>query len=153
MKEGSGKVSRIFQNETKGGKPYWVVAIETGPGKYERLSTFEFNTLSGIGEGDTISYKADTKGKYTNIVSVTKSSAASVGMVEYQGGGGISEIGRMSALKSAAQLLVDYKGTPEEKIGKTLEAAKEFEKYIVGAIEGPEKGKAEKPSPESGKKG
>jgi hypothetical protein len=138
MKEGKGKVSRIFHNETKGGKPYWVVAIQTGPNKYERLSTFDFNTLSGISEGDTISYKADQNGKYTNILEVTKTdrgSAGTSGMPEYQGGGGVAEIGRMSALKSAAQLLVDFKGDPDEKVKRTLAAAKEFEAYIFGSKE------------------
>ena len=137
MSEGKGKVSRIFQNETRGGKPYWVVAVQTGPGEYARISAFDYNTISGINEGDTISYKFEQKGKYSNLVEITKTEKTGGGgreMLDYRSGGDLS-IGRMSAIKSAAQLLADYKGDPQEKINKTLSAAMEFEKYIFGAEE------------------
>ena len=138
MKEGKGKVSRIFQNETRGGKPYWVVAIQTGPGQFDRISAWDYNLLAGINEGDTISYKAMEKGKYSNLIEISKTEKSNVGLsdvIEYHGGGSIDQIRRMNASKTASQLLVDYKGSPEEKIKKTIEAARELEKYIMGNSE------------------
>jgi len=133
MKEGKGKISRIFQNETKGGKPYWVVAVQTDVDKYERFSCWTYKLLEGISEKDTITFKYEQKGKYNNITEISKAERSSSGlgeMLEYHSGSSIEQIGRMSALKSATQLMVDYKGEPDEKIRKTLDAARELEKYI-----------------------
>lgn len=138
VEETRGRVSRIWQNETRSGKPYWVLSIQSDDGEFVRYSVWNWKMLEGIHEGEIITYKFQRKGSYNNITEISKSekpAPASEELLDYQMGGRIPEIGRMSAIKSATQLLSGYSGDPEEKILKTLEAAKEFEKYILGAKE------------------
>ena len=135
MKESKGKVSRIFQNETKGGKPYWVVAVQTDLDKFERYSCWTYGLLEGIAEKDTITFKYEEKGQYKNITEISKAERTAAGIgefLDYHSGSSIEQIRRMSALKSATSLMSDYRGEPDEKIKKTLDAARELEKYILG---------------------
>lgn len=138
MEETKGVVSKIFQNETKAGKPYWVLSMRAGDGGYVRYSVWDWKSLEGIHEGDTITYRFEQKNGYNNITEILKTEKASNGNDEamaYAFGGRVEQIARMSAIKSATQLLSGYNGDPQDKMSKTLEAAKEFEKYIFGVLE------------------
>jgi hypothetical protein len=138
MPDMKGQVSRIWQNETQKGKAYWVVSIRSDNGEFVRYSVWDWKMLEGVREGDVITYKFSRSGKYSNISEISKTErpgAPSDDLLEYQIGGRVEQIARMSAIKSATQLLSNYVGDPQEKITKTLETAKEFEKYIFGTIE------------------
>jgi hypothetical protein len=146
--ETKGRVSRIWQNETRNGKPYWVIAIQSDGGQYVRYSVWDWRLLEGVHEGDIITYKFKQSGNYNNITEISRTEkigAASDEMLEYQMGGRPEQIARMSAIKSATQLLSGYDGEPQDKMLKTLETAKEFEKYIFGTIEEAGKGDGVKP--------
>ena len=138
MDETKGRISRIFQNQTRSGKDYWVLSIQSDGGEQVRYSVWNWKMLEGIHEGDLITYKFEQKGGYNNIAEISKTeklAAPTEEMLAYQVGGRVEQIARMSAIKSATQLLSTYNGDPQDKMLKTLEAAKEFEKYIFGAIE------------------
>lgn len=154
VKESKGIVSRIWQNETRSKKPYWVVAVQTETGTQERYSVWEYGLIEGIREGHIITYKFETKGKYQNLREVTKTEndASFDNMLEYRFGDRVEQIARMSAIKSATMLLSNYQGDPIEKMTKTLEAAKEFERYIFGPIES-DPAKKEQPKPNDKQKG
>jgi len=153
MEETKGVVSRIWQNETRGGKPYWVLSIQTEQGEFIRYSVWNWKMLEGIHEGDMITYKFQQKGNYNNITEILRTEklgAATEEMLQYQMAGRLEQIARMSAIKSATQLLSTYDGDPKERMIKTLETAKEFEKYIFGTFE--EKENDEKPEVKSKKR-
>lgn len=154
LKESKGVVNRIWQNETRKKKPYWVVAVQTETGTQERYSVWNWKTLEGIHEGQIISYKFETKGTYRNLIEVTKSEniATLNDMLDYRLMDRVEQIARMSAIKSATMLLNSYQGDPIEKMTKTLEAAKEFEKYIFGPI-GLDSTAKEQPKPDDKQKG
>ena len=138
MPDMKGQVSRIWQNETQKGKAYWVVSTRSDNGEFVRYSVWDWKILEGIHEGDIITYKFKRSGNYNNMTEISKSEkpiASTEEMLEYQLGNRVEQIARMSAIKSATQLLSNYVGDPQEKITKTLETAKEFEKYIFGTIE------------------
>jgi hypothetical protein len=142
-------VSRIWQNETRSGKPYWVIAIQSDGGQYVRYSVWDWRLLEGVREGDIITYKFKQSGNYNNITDISRTEkigAASEEMLEYQMSGRPEQIARMSAIKSATQLLNGYDGDPKDKMYKTLETAKAFEKYIFGTIEAAGKGDEVKPA-------
>lgn len=108
--------------------------------------------MEGIAEGDTILYKFSRKGSYNNIFELNKTEqrvSAHDDLTEYSTDGRVDQIARMSAIKSAAQLLSSYSGDPIEKMTKTLEAAKEFEKYIFGS---PDNGVSSISDPKNGGK-
>ena len=155
MEETKGRVSRIWQNETRSGKPYWVIAIQSEAGQYVRYSVWDWRLLEGVREGDIITYKFKQSGNYNNMTEVSKTEkigAASDEMLEYQMAGRPEQIARMSAIKSATQLLSGYDGDPRDKMFKTLEAAKAFEQYIFGSIEGAGKTDEVKPAAKNRKR-
>jgi hypothetical protein len=134
VEETKGRVSRIWQNETRSGKPYWVISIQSEAGPYVRYSVWDWRLLEGVDEGDIITYKFKQSGNYSNITEISRTEKIGVTtdeILEYQMAGR-PEVARMSAIKSAARLLSVYDGDPQEKMLKTLEAAKEFERYIFG---------------------
>jgi hypothetical protein len=152
--ETKGRVSRIWQNETRNGKPYWVIAIQSDGGQYVRYSVWDWRLLEGVHEGDIITYRFKQSGNYNNITEISKTEkigVASDDMLEYQMAGR-PELARMSAIKSAARLLSVYDGDPQVKMQKTLEAAREFERYIFGTKEGSSEGDGGKPATKNTKR-
>lgn len=136
MEEFKGKVSRIWHNQGKAGQDYWVLSIQSEVGKYDRYSVFDWSLIQGVQEGDVITYKFKRSGRYNNLTEISSTEKPlGGGMAGYDEGDQVGQIARMSAIKSATQLLSNYDGDPLQKMTKTLELAREFEKYIFGLLD------------------
>ena len=121
-----GKIERIWENQTKNGEKYWVLSIS---GK--NYSVWDSSVIEGLSEGAEVEYEFKRSGKYNKITDLKViQEPAQSGQTQTQDTRELRII-RMSCLKSAVELISDYRSEPERKIGKALEISKRFERYVL----------------------
>lgn len=144
-----GHVERIWENQSSKG-PYWVLKIDG-----ERYTVWDPILLEGVEEGRQVAYEYKQSGNYRNISALSvvpssdgRGSADSSGSMAPYANDRELRIVRMSALRSAAQLLYNTEMDWNEKVNTALDAARQFESYVMGEDTQP-KPPASPPKPES----
>jgi hypothetical protein len=127
-----GRVDKIWENESNG-KLYWVLQIDG-----ERYATWNRKHLEDLKEGSLVVYEYKQSGKYRNITSLAPVNAPddeekpvyrSKFTDPYERD---LRMVRMSALRSATQLIYNEQMDWDQKVASTFELAREFEHYVVG---------------------
>ena len=120
-----GTIEKIWENETRDGKPYWVLKIDG-----ERYSAFDEDAIGVLHEGDHVGFQWKQAGKYRNLAAIKRCRANNAGSAN--GYDHQLSIVRMSCLKSASELLASYqKVPPERRVDMALEWARRFEEYVL----------------------
>ena len=117
-----GKIDKIWENESKDGKKYWVLSIN---GK--RYSVWDEDYLNGVDEGAMVEYNWKKSGKYQNITELRKIRSEDPYLIQKD-----EQIVRMSCLKSASELLSGMDMEPEKKADMAIGIARKFQKYVKG---------------------
>ena len=117
-----GKIDKIWENESKDGKKYWVLSIN---GK--RYSVWDEDYLNGVDEGAMVEYNWKKSGKYQNITELRKIRSEDPYLIQKD-----EQIVRMSCLKSASELLSGMDMEPEKKADMAIGIARKFHKYVKG---------------------
>lgn len=118
-----GKIEKIWENKTRDGTPYWVLAING-----DRYSAFEQEMLHGLQEGDEIEFDWKQAGRYRNLAELRKLSASRADAPYDRD----LSIVRMSCLRSAAELLAYQRLGLEKKGELVVDLAARFEAYVLG---------------------
>lgn len=124
-------MERIWENE-RNGKPYWVLRING-----ERYTVWNPKLLEGIQEGSLVAYEFKRSGNYrhiTRLIPVPEPGETGAGSAGLYLNERDARMVRMSALRSAAQLIYTIEMRWEEKVESTLQLAREFERYIMGQL-------------------
>lgn len=157
MKKVTGKVTRILSGDTKSGDKFYKVSVE---GFDKTLFVWNINLLAGIEVGQTAEFDCESskKGDFLYVSSskaiegtsagpeaVPENPNASAGPAPKKTAYGNNEyINRMSALKSAVELLTPHVNDMSEPDGDiawskvtslAVAIAADFEKYIVGGYD------------------
>ncbi|RKY67595.1 MAG: hypothetical protein DRQ24_12660 [Candidatus Latescibacterota bacterium] len=119
-----GKIERIWENQTKDGEKYWVLSID---GK--NYSVWDPAVLEGLSEGMEVEYEFRRSGKYNRITDLKKLDTSQQGP-DVENPRDLKII-RMSCLRSAVEVLSGYGSELEERIEKTLEVSRRFERYVL----------------------
>jgi hypothetical protein len=148
----TGKIERVWDNATTGGVSYKVVELENG----ERYSLWRKGDFEKVSKGDEIDFDYSRSGKFKNIERIYNGSEVAqenpgsgqdakdavkdkyTGPGKVNGGNGGSEYTgdrldkmiKMSYLKSASSLMAGSKVAYGDRAEKTIELAKQFERYI-----------------------
>jgi len=119
-----GEVEKIWKNETADGRKYEVFQING-----ERYSLWDENYLDRIQEGQILEFDFRESGDFKNITKIYEQSESESKESGYEDQR-IKKIIKMSCLRSASRVLTGSKIPCEKRAEKTIEIAKEFEKYI-----------------------
>ena len=129
-----GQIKKIWENETSSGQRYWAVSIEG-----QRYNIWNPKHISGLTEGDYVSYEFKESGRYRNISKIDRiedppTSGPGSPSTEhgYRAPDRNAQIVRMSVLRSAAEVLYNSDMPWEEKGRYTIELARQFERYVTG---------------------
>lgn len=117
-----GKIDKIWENESKEGKKYWVLSING-----DRYSVWDENYLNGIDEGSFVEYSWKKSGRYKNIMNLKKIRHELDDSTFNQRD---EQITRMSCLKSASKLLSGIDMEPDKKADMAIGIARKFQKYV-----------------------
>jgi len=115
-----GRINKIWENESKDGKKYWVLGIDG-----RRYSVWDEDYMKDLGEGSLIEYSCKKSGKYNNITDIKK-----IQTDEPYSNRKDEQIIRMSCLKSASELLSGIDLEPEKKADVAIGIARKFQKYV-----------------------
>jgi len=122
-----GVVDKIWENETKDGRKYWVLSIDG-----EKYSVWDPKYIEGLQEGDVVDYQIRKSGNFKQIKELVvlehEPESQLVVENEYKN----RQIARMACLKYATTMLTGTEMSPEEMGQTALNMAKEFEKYVLG---------------------
>jgi hypothetical protein len=124
-----GKIEKIWQNESKQGKPYLTLEIEG-----ERYNVWDEDLFDSLKEGDSIEYEARQSGKYRTIVSVGTPGARA----EEEPGRDLPDpnyrsrsIRKMSCLRAASTLTASLDLSEiKDPVDFTVDVARRFEAYV-----------------------
>jgi len=117
-----GKVNKIWENESKDGRKYWVLSID---GK--RYSVWDEDYIKGLDEGSFVEYSCKKSGRYNNITDLKKINTDDSYLNRKD-----EQIIRMSCLKSASELLMGIEMEPDKKADIAIGIARKFQKYVKG---------------------
>lgn len=126
-----GIIDRIWENETKDKKTYYVLDIGG-----ERYSLWDTKLLEGISEGSRVEYDWKQSGSYKKITDLRKMDPCFHNEV-YRSGSRSIEIIRMSCLRTASEILHGIYIDPDEKTRKAMDIARQLEKYVTGMEDDP----------------
>lgn len=124
-----GRVEDIRLKRAKNGNEYISVSIDGN--KYAVWDTSMFAKLH---RGDLVEYKLQVnQSGYTDVTDLQVLETGNNGLPDYQLYDELrnKQIARLSCLKSASTIVAGMDIMPEEKVDKTIEVAKQFEKYVL----------------------
>lgn len=142
-----GTVDKIWTNKTQAGKRYNVIEVSGGA----RYSLWDGDYFDKIRQGQEIDFEYKETGRFKNISRIYDGSESNPGSGNEKetsaGGNGSGNNGndgngreytgdrlekmiKMSCLKSASSLMTGSKTAYGDRAEKTIELAKQFERYI-----------------------
>jgi hypothetical protein len=119
-----GEVEKVWKNETEDGRKYEVFLING-----ERYSLWDEDYFDQIQPGKPLEFDFRESGEYKNITRIYGNEEIETrepGQEDRK----IKRIIKMSCLRSASSVLTGSRIPYENRAGKTIEIAKEFEKYV-----------------------
>jgi len=119
-----GEVEKVWKNETEDGRKYEVFLING-----ERYSLWEEDYLDHIQPGQPLEFDFKESGEYKNITRIYGNDDIETKEPGYEDRKA-KRIVRMSCLRSASKVLSGSRIPCDNRAGKTIEIAKEFEKYV-----------------------
>ena len=111
-----GTIEKIFHDQNDRGE-CWTLLIGG-----QRFSVFNKALIQDLSEGDSVDFFWTGTGQYKRIVKLSKGGEKKDTGVQ---------IARMSAIRSAAELVSACSLAPGEKAKTTLEIAQQFESHIL----------------------
>ncbi len=121
-----GIIDKIWENKTKGNKPYWVLSING-----DNYSVWDKKYLEGIQEGSSVEYEWRPSGDYRKVTDLKKIEMEPGFERAGKSNGRDQQIIRMSCVKSAVVLASNSDKLPKDKAEMTLGIARQFEKYVT----------------------
>jgi hypothetical protein len=127
-----GRIEKIWENETKGGKTYWVLEIDG-----EKYSVWKPSYLEGIGEGDWVEYEFKESGDFRNITQLELCEPEEFGQAKARFSPETIRVTRATSLRYAIDLAAtDQELDSQGKAEFVLETAPKFEQYILDELVG-----------------
>ena len=113
-----GRIEKIWKNESRDGKAYWVLSIDG-----ERYSVWDEDLMQGLEEGLTVAFDAKQSGDFNNITDIE--------VARLRRRLSSQKKVRLSCLRSASIVLANANLEPEKKEKLALEIAQRFERYVT----------------------
>jgi hypothetical protein len=122
-----GRIEDMKVKQARNGNKYISLLVDG-----QRYAVWDQSLLSKLHVGDVVEYKAEPKGRFTEltyleVVETGNNDLAAFNLYDEMR---TRQIVRMSCIKSASTVVTGMDLMPEEKPDKTIEVAKQFEKYV-----------------------